>query len=302
MIKLVYITFFNCLFANAAFAAVDTINRIDASGERFGYWVIDASNNPISINSKDKYKEGTYKKGRKEGTWICYHKDGQTPRLIGEYQDNRPSGVYFRFDFKGKLIQASSVPRNINKAQVVDSKNDIFSCRLMFHNFEMVAGQVFFEKKAFKTPYSLQIWTEQTLRENKVYTTQEDYTWLDQNYSNLFTKYLNCRIPQNFKIQNEEIQKVVDKVNQTQIATTETVENKNAVLAPYVTNPRVAKGLRFQMNGFNKLYTETNEIWIDGLFQNGQLKDGKVFVYDRDGVLLRVRIFKEGKYVSDGGI
>jgi hypothetical protein len=39
---------------------------------------------------------------------------------------------------------------------------------------------------------------------------------------------------------------------------------------------------------------------MDGEFKNGQLWDGKVFDYSRDGILLKVRVFKLGKYHSDG--
>jgi antitoxin component YwqK of YwqJK toxin-antitoxin module len=56
----------------------------------------------------------------------------------------------------------------------------------------------------------------------------------------------------------------------------------------------------FMPNGLNKVYTESAEIWMDGHFMNGQLYTGKVFVYDHDGVLLKVRLYKNGIYESDG--
>ena len=39
---------------------------------------------------------------------------------------------------------------------------------------------------------------------------------------------------------------------------------------------------------------------MDGIFKNGQLWDGKVYTYDRDGILQRVLVYKEGKYNSEG--
>jgi hypothetical protein len=95
---------------------------------------------------------------------------------------------------------------------------------------------------------------------------------------------------------------VVSKIERIQDSNLNPPAKNSAMNAPFVHAPRLAKGAIFQPNGFNKLYTETDEIWIDGQFKNGQLKDGKVFVYDRDGVLLKVRIFKDGLYVSDGGL
>ena len=72
-----------------------------------------------------------------------------------------------------------------------------------------------------------------------------------------------------------------------------------SIFPPTVKNPRT-KGLKFVPNGYNKIYNESDEIWMDGEFKNGQLWDGKVFDYSKDGILLKVRVFKLGKYHSDG--
>jgi antitoxin component YwqK of YwqJK toxin-antitoxin module len=69
--------------------------------------------------------------------------------------------------------------------------------------------------------------------------------------------------------------------------------------APKVTTPRT-KGAKFLPNGYNKLYNADDEIWQDGTFKNGLLWEGKVYEYDRDGILLKVRVFKNGVYHSDG--
>lgn len=57
---------------------------------------------------------------------------------------------------------------------------------------------------------------------------------------------------------------------------------------------------KFKPNGKNKVYTEKKEIWQEGTFRDGKLWDGKVYVYDRDGVLLQVKIYKKGVFVSNG--
>ena len=68
---------------------------------------------------------------------------------------------------------------------------------------------------------------------------------------------------------------------------------------PYLKNPKT-KGVQFNLFGYNKVYNENDEIWMDGIFKNGQLWDGKVYTYDRDGILQRVLVYKEGKYHSEG--
>jgi hypothetical protein len=39
---------------------------------------------------------------------------------------------------------------------------------------------------------------------------------------------------------------------------------------------------------------------MDGQFKNSRLWDGKLYVYDSEGILLKIEIWKEGKYHSDG--
>ena len=60
------------------------------------------------------------------------------------------------------------------------------------------------------------------------------------------------------------------------------------------------QGVEFKKNGYNKVFNEDAEIWQDGDFRNGSLWDGKVYEYDSDGILLKVKVFKNGVYHSDG--
>ena len=305
--KLISILTFTLLLGNLGWGAktweADTLNKLDANGKRTGYWVVDEENDATTLESKSKRKEGRYIKGRKFGPWICYYPDGETPRLIGEYLDNRPGGAYFRFDKKGELLQASTVPSRITPSQSLEVHNGLFNCRMMFHNREMVAGQVFFAKRVFSIPYSYQFWVEESLNQNLSQNAHVNFAWLSQNYPQLYSTYLSVRTPRKVMVENPEIQNVVSKIERIQDSNSNNSPVRNAMMnAPFIHSPRVAKGVTFQPNGFNKLYTPSDEIWIDGQFKNGQLKDGKVFVYDHDGVLLKVRIFKDGMYVSDGGL
>jgi antitoxin component YwqK of YwqJK toxin-antitoxin module len=291
------------LFTNSAFAlfasGVGSINQVDSKGKRTGYWVVDEHNNPIEKTAARKWKEGAYVNGRKEGVWINYHADGKTPRLIGEYSDNRPAGAYFRFNEKGEMQQASSVPRKITASQTVTASNKVFTCKINFDNKEVVAGQVYFSKKVVQKN-AVQFWLERSLEAISSESEVIDFTWLNTNYDKLYAKYLEVRVP---KMSSKEIVQNVrpEKVSDVQVSKQQDrARKKNYFYPPTIRTPRVARGLIFQPNGFNKLYTPRDEIWIDGYFKDGQLQDGKVFIYDNDGVLLKVRVYKNGVYDSDG--
>ena len=68
---------------------------------------------------------------------------------------------------------------------------------------------------------------------------------------------------------------------------------------PFVKSP-ITKGVKFFPDGYNKVYNANDEIWLDGNFKNGQLFDGKVYIYSSNGILKRIRIYKEGKFHSLG--
>ena len=74
---------------------------------------------------------------------------------------------------------------------------------------------------------------------------------------------------------------------------------KREEFAPVIRNPRT-KGKAFDPNSYNKVYDENDQFLQIGDFKAGRLWDGKLYIYDADGILLKVKVFKEGVYYSDG--
>lgn len=52
-------------------------------------------------------------------------------------------------------------------------------------------------------------------------------------------------------------------------------------------------------NGYNKFYNDNDELWQEGCFKNSRLWDGKLYVYDRDENLVKIKVFKNGFYCAD---
>lgn len=126
-----------------------------------------------------------------------------------------------------------------------------------------------------------------------------DFTLSNRSFHALYQRFLSEKITEENNVLRKNrplIPTLVGKTESNSLAS----PLSNQLLAPQVTNPKVALGLKFLPNGRNKLYTKTGEIWMDGDFKKGQLMDGKVFLYDSDQVLLKVRIYKNGAYERDG--
>jgi antitoxin component YwqK of YwqJK toxin-antitoxin module len=56
---------------------------------------------------------------------------------------------------------------------------------------------------------------------------------------------------------------------------------------------------RFYPNEYNRWYNRNDELWQDGCFKNSRLWDGRVYEYDVDGKLEKIKVFKNGFYHSD---
>jgi len=51
-------------------------------------------------------------------------------------------------------------------------------------------------------------------------------------------------------------------------------------------------------DGMHKVYLGNGDILLDGEFKDGNLKNGQFFVYDEDGLLEFIKVYKEAKFVA----
>lgn len=268
--------------ARAGFSQDDKINQKDREGKKQGKWIVFGKDRPEEGYPSDgKIEEGAYKDDRKEGLWIKYHNDGVTPKLKGEFVNNRPQGEYIKLYPNGKIKEKGTFERNLYR----DSLK-------RFHE----NGKLEYEAKY-----------------NESGKEQGAVKYFYPNGQLEFEYQSNDGKPTGKAIryyENGDIKEVlyygedgsVEKSEQRDMVNPEVkVTNPGASkeTPPKVSSPRT-KGVKFLPNGYNKVYNNSDEIWQDGNFKNGQLWDGKVYEYDRDGILLKVKVFKSGVYHSDG--
>jgi len=58
----------------------------------------------------------------------------------------------------------------------------------------------------------------------------------------------------------------------------------------------------YNLNGQHTLYNSKKQITKDGVFKDNRLMDGKAYIYDENGILTRIAIYKDGKYTGDEAI
>lgn len=102
----------SCISVNAQLSG--TLNQKDENGNKQGHWIYYGADRPEAmIPPEGKVEEGNYTNDRKEGVWIKYHEDGVTPKLIGQYEKNRPKGNYEKYYPNGQLKEFGLFEKNL---------------------------------------------------------------------------------------------------------------------------------------------------------------------------------------------
>lgn len=254
---------------------------IDTQGRKQGYFIIYGKDAPDKTEypAEGKVEEGNYKDDRKTGEWIVYHPDGVTPRLKGNFTDGRPNGPYVKFDTNGSKSEESSFSNgkqlgnftsyhpngNVKQQKTFNAEGKEHGTTTFFHD----NGQPqFVVNKVNGVPVgeATRYWEDGSVKEVLVYSETGEV---------VSTTVVNADPP-----------------------ATASVETGKG--GPAGTGGILRDGKKFQPDGYNKLYNQAEELWMDGQFKAGKLWDGKLYKYDSDGILLKIEIWKNGAYHSDG--
>ena len=285
LLSITSLTFANDLITSAHLNFIEQEeepkNFTDTEGKKQGPWLYLGKDKPEKgYPAEGKIEEGPYLDNRKNGVWTKYHKDGMTPRLVGNYVYGRAKGDYTKTFANGQVKEVGTrgnkkmtgtLKRYFEDGQVSQEKN--FNAegkedgvQKMYHP----NGQVWLEyetKNGVKT--GKQIRYTETGEVKQIITYNPDGT-----------------------IANKEEKEVKEVVKPE-----ETVESGGN--GPTGVG-KDTNGKPFEKNGYNKTYNSDKELEMDGKFKNGKLWDGKLYKYDSDGILLKIEIWKLGKYHSDG--
>ena len=258
------------------------INKVDDEGRKQGRWIYFGKDRPdLGYPMDGKIEEGEYKDDRKEGTWIKYHHDGITPKLKGTYVNNRPQGAYVKYHPNGNVKEKGSFVKN----KYADS--------LVRYNINGQVEYLAFYNEEGKEEGDIKYYYDNGQLEF-------EYTSLNGVPTGKAVRYYeNGDIKE--EIEYAEDGSVYQSEHKEMVNPSVVVDdpNKSKEKAPKIASPKT-KGVTFLPDGYNKVYNDNDEIWLDGIFKKGSLWEGKVYEYDEDGILLKVKVFKEGVYHSDG--
>ncbi|HZH86705.1 MAG TPA: hypothetical protein VFD77_05265 [Brumimicrobium sp.] len=256
------------------------INQKDINGKKQGKWVYFGKDQPEKgYPMEGKISEGPFNDDRKHGKWIMYFNDGETPKTEGEYVNNRPNGPFVKYHPNGKI-----------KEQGVFNKR-VYSDSLKRFNEEGILIYSSNHDETGKESGTVQYFHDNGNPEfiyeavNGVPTGKATRYWPNGDVKEEIVYGSDGMV----KETTGEVARVNEEVKVKKPG------NENIKLPP---KPSAHKN--FKPNAYNKVVNDDKELWMEGEFKNGLLYDGRLYIYDSDGLLFKVEVYKDGKYHSDG--
>lgn len=247
----------------------DSINRVDANGKRQGYWVITASMKKQGPpwTPDQTVEEGRYIDSRKDGKWIEYYPNGLV-KYERNYVNGRISGFSKSYYQSPHILKEEST-YYLNR-YIGQYKAYYPGGQLQYHfNYDSTG------KKTGMQYY----WYENgNLRMEAQYTFGKQHGWTKEYYNN-------------GKLKRETY------YNTGTIDAAKTKEypdnDPDKKPAKPVSQPKEG------CEGYWTLHNANNQVSKKGNFHNCQLVDGEERIYDKNGLLLQIKLYKDGKYVGD---
>ena len=259
----------------------DTINQ-KVDGKKEGYWIIWAHmRNLPDFKPNDKVEEGRYKTNRKIGMWKKYYPNGNLKSEI-EFKNGRASGDFKTYYPNGQVEEQGSWK---GRAYTGNFKR--------WHDNGQIAQEKTFNE-AGKTEGTVKYFHSNGQVELEFSTANGVETGTATRY------YPNGDVKEQItygaegavaeRVEKERVNPEVDLDKEEPKG--EGVEGEGQIF-----DPKDDKGIT---DGYHKTYNENKDILMDGEFKKGKLWNGKHYIYDENGLLERIEVYKDGKYVGNG--
>jgi antitoxin component YwqK of YwqJK toxin-antitoxin module len=276
------------LLTNILVAQQATVNYVDVVGKKQGLWVFtNVMVNGTCDDGNQKVSEGEFKDSKKTGIWKEYYCNKLLKSKI-TYTNNRPDGYAIVYHENGKVKEEGEWKNNrwmgvyklyYPNGQVQQSFNfDATGKRVGKQTYYHENGQVMIEG---------------------VWEAGKESGLVKEYYENGDLKSIKDftgGVIDNTKTQTFQPKKPLAPVKELQIPAED-------LPPPPVVKKAEEKqnlGKPFDGEGYWQLYNSNKQITKDGIFKHNKFIEGKTYFYDDGGILVRIAVYKGGKYVGDG--
>lgn len=282
--------FFTCQIGLAQSINNDTLapNQVDANGLKQGYWIVLNTVKKLpNYPAEAKVEEGKFADSKKIGIWKTYFPSGNLKSEI-TYTNNRPSGYAKMYYENGKLQEEGNWENN----RWVGGYKSYYENGQVFYDFKYnTTGKREGEQKYFYD-------NGQVMMKGEMHDGKEAGVW-EEHYENGDLRAKKAFNDGALDAENTEVYAPKQPLPPKK----EEVVSKEP---PKIVDSKVEKANEaqkpFDGNGHAKLFLPGARISKDGDFKNYRLINGKDYVYNSDGILERIAVYKDGKYVGDAPI
>ena len=266
----------------------DTINQFK-DGARNGYWIINGDlANDENYVPVAKVEEGMFNLGRRIGIWIKYYPKGNIKSKIN-YVNGKAQGDFITFYENGKTEEKGNWKSKVYKGDFVRYyENGKIAQKKSFNEKGKTDGEVIYyypngqEELVFET-------------KNGIGKGSATRFWPNGDQKEIIS----------FNEKGESNSSGTIKRKNPAVKNARLImEKKEAVVAEGELNigPLPSVKGKLLKDGYHKTYNQNKDILMDGDFSDGKLWTGKHYIYDDNGLLERIDIYKNGKYFGKGAI
>jgi len=267
----------------------DTINKIDTEGKKQGKWIIFGRHKPgTCYQPEQKVEEGMYIDNKKNGLWIEYYCNGNLKGKI-QYVNGRPDGYCIIYHENGKIMEEGQWSSKLNRW--------VGKYRLYYENGQVQHEFYYNQNGKREGPARYYYENGQLAIEGNFVNGQE--TGVFREY------YENGDLKAEKTFNNGQVDVASIKEYQPKKPlepTKEEYKQAPPVMASKDEAPNEAQQKSngpLILNGFHTLYNKNKQISKVGEFKNNRLMNGKWYIYDENGILIRIAVYKDGIYVGD---
>ncbi len=261
-------------------AAVDTLNKVDSEGRKQGWWQVAG---PLSDKPEYRagtlFEEGRYMDSRRTGSWKRYWPNGKLKSEIN-YVKGMPKGAYSMYYQDGKPQEQGTWDLDRNTG----------SFKRWYGNGNPMQEFVF---DAYGTRDGLQKYYHENGRlEVEVTLAKGREEGVLKRY------YANGDLWETAEFHDGEAAKESFRTFKPKGPEAEPPPAESAKPAPLRSTDEMPNTTDFRADGRNTLYDAQHRLSQQGLFRKGRLWEGKLYRYNSNGILFRIEVYANGRYVG----
>ncbi len=266
--------------AQANALATDTLNRVDELGRKQGWWQVAA---PVA--DKPDYQagklieEGSYADNKRMGTWVRYWPNGKVKSEIN-YVKGMPRGTYKLYYSDGKLEEQGAWDMDRNTG---DFKR--------WHANGNLAQEFVFDAHGTRDG------KQKYFHENGRLAVDVNIV-KGREQGTLKRYFPNGDLEETMELQNGTLEDGSFRTFSPKSPVPAVKPPADAVPAPAKTAEETTNAMEFLADGYNTLYDSQHRLAQKGHYRKGRLWNGKVYKYDRNGILYKIEVFVDGRYAG----